>query len=57
LTVKNGVTTDSIFSCVVTSDEWLVSNNATEVIFNIFGEYNKLHSIQMNSVPSMMQII
>jgi len=44
LTVKNGVTTDSIFSCVVTSDEWLVSNNVTEVIFNIFGEYNKLHA-------------
>ena len=37
LTVKNGVTTDSIFSCVVTSDEWIVSNNSTEVVFNVFG--------------------
>ena len=41
LTVKNGVTTDSIFRCVVTSDEWIVSDNETEVTFNIFGEYIK----------------
>ena len=38
LTVKNGVNIDSTFSCVVASNEWLLSNHTTEVTLNVFGE-------------------
>ena len=38
LTVKNGVNTDSTFSCVVASNEWRHSNYTTEVTLYVFGE-------------------
>ena len=37
LTVVAGVSTDTQYSCVVTSDEWLVTNQITSVSLSIFG--------------------
>ena len=37
LTVKAAVNTaDSTFTCVITSNEWLVSNRETNVVLNVF---------------------
>ena len=39
LTVKAAVNTaDSTYTCVITSNEWLVTNQETSVILNVFGE-------------------
>ena len=38
LTVINGVQTDTIFSCVVTSNEWNTNSQKTAVNFNVFGK-------------------
>ena len=38
LTVNNGVSTDTTFSCKVTSTEWTLTNDATAVALNVFGE-------------------
>ena len=38
LTVKAAANTaDSTYTCVITSDEWRVSNKETNVILNVFG--------------------
>ena len=37
LTVPAGVASDSTFSCVVTSDEWSITDRKTEVTLNVFG--------------------
>ena len=39
LTVKAAANTaDSTYTCVITSDEWRVSNKETNVILNVFGK-------------------
>ena len=39
LTVKAAANTaDSTYTCVITSNEWLVSNRQTDVILNTFGK-------------------
>ena len=41
LTVKAAANTaDSTYTCVITSDEWLVSDKQTNVILNVFGEHD-----------------
>ena len=41
LTVKSAVNTvDSTYTCVITSNEWLVTNKLTNVVLNVFGEYS-----------------
>ena len=38
LTVKAAVNTaDSTYTCAIASDEWLVTNQQTSVILNVFG--------------------
>ena len=38
LTVKAAVNTaDSIYTCVITSNEWLVTDKETSVVLNVFG--------------------
>ena len=37
LTVMAGVSTDTQYSCVVTSDEWIVTDHSTSVLLNVFG--------------------
>ena len=45
LTVKAAVNTaDSTFTCVITSNEWLVTDKETSVVLNVFG--NILYSIK-----------
>ena len=39
LTVTNGVSSDSTFSCKVTSSEWGKTDEKTEVSLNVFGEF------------------
>ena len=39
LTVKAAANTaDSTYTCAITSDEWLVTNQQTNVILNVFGK-------------------
>ena len=38
LSVTAGVATDSTFSCLVTSTEWGITAQATEVALNVFGK-------------------
>ena len=39
LTVKAAANTaDSTYTCVITSDEWLVSNRETDVVLDVFGK-------------------
>ena len=46
LTVKAAANTaDSTYTCVITSDEWLVTDELTDVILNVFGEYCLLKSL------------
>ena len=41
LTVKAAVNAaDSTYTCVITSNEWQVSNRLTSVVLNVFGEKN-----------------
>ena len=41
LTVKAAVNTaDSTYTCVITSNEWQVTNRLTSVVLNVFGEEN-----------------
>ena len=41
LIVKAAVNTaDSTYTCVITSNEWQVSNRLTSVVLNVFGEKN-----------------
>jgi hypothetical protein len=38
LSVTAGVATDSTFSCLVTSTEWSITDDATEVTLNVFSK-------------------
>ena len=41
LTVKAAVNSgDSIYTCAITSNEWIVTDQQTSVTLNIFGSYN-----------------
>ena len=47
LTVKAAVNTaDSIFTCGISSDEWLVSNRQTSVRLNVFCKFKKMLFLQ-----------
>ena len=46
LTVKAAVNTaDSTYTCVITSNEWLVTNRQTSVALNVFGKFKRLPTL------------
>ena len=47
LTVKAAANTaDTTYTCVITSDEWIVSDKQTNVILNVFGKKYLLYALQ-----------
>ena len=41
LTVKAAVNTeDTVYTCVITSNEWLLANQGTNVALNVFGNFS-----------------
>ena len=55
LTVKAAANTaDTTYTCVITSDEWLVSDKQTNVILNVFGKKYLLYAIPASNLSKII---